>query len=620
MYSEVMWFFYRYEFVFSHDKNWRMYMAVKFAEKVYALAQEIANNCQGLEAPFCTAECPMHTDAMGYIRHIREGRLDDAVRLIREKLFLPATLGRVCAHPCEKVCRRGEEFNEPLAIAALKRYAADKADRIELWDLAVPAPTGKRVAVVGSGPAGAQVAIDLRKAGHEVTIYEKLPVWGGMMRVGIPSYRLPVKVIDFEYSYLERLGIKFKYGVAVGKDVSLPSLRQQYDAVILAHGAHIGIAVKAKDTGLRGMTTAVDFLREISLTGKSTLIGENVVVVGGGDVAMDCARSALRAGAKSARVVCLEQECELPASKHEQTAAEEEGVKFDYGWCVEEVITGLSRVASLRLKNCLALTDAAGKFNPLLGQEAREIPCDTIIYAIGQRVEDIAEGKLRQFNSGRYIVDPETLATDMPGVFVAGDAAGSTIVIEAMALGRKAALSADRYLRGQQLDYQRNYKLEASYKTEFEVPIPPETQNTPRSHTRLVAAEIRKSEFAECDLGFDDDTAKVESERCLECECKDCMKECLMLNEFTQCPGELFGVFLANGQVEPIVPYSCNMCNQCTLVCPEEFKLADAFMAMRKDFVVANQGKSPIKGHGAIDIHQKLSFSGVFTIKRKGRK
>jgi len=595
-------------------------MAVRFAEKVYTLAQEIASNCQGLEAPFCTAECPMHTDALGYIRHIREGRLDDAVRLIREKLFLPATLGRVCAHPCEKVCRRAEEFNEPLSIAALKRYAADKADCEELWDLTVGPSTGKRVAVVGSGPAGAQAAIDLRQAGHDVTIYEKLPVRGGMMRVGIPSYRLPVKVLEFEYGFLDRLGIKFQYGVTVGKDVSLDALRQQYEAVVLAHGAHVGVAARVNGASTFGITTAVEFLREVSLTGKSNVLGESVVVVGGGDVAMDCARSALRAGAKEARVVCLETLCELPASKHEQEAAEEEGVRFDYGWCVDEVIHGLSRVSSVRLKNCLALTDNKGSFNPQLGQDTQAIFCDTIIFAIGQRVEDIAEGKLRQNGSGRYIVNPETLATDIAGVFVAGDAAGSSIVIEAMALGRKAALSADRYLRGQKADHERNFKLEASYKTDYEVPLPPETQNVPRSHARLVAPDVRRRSFDECDLGFDDATAKVESERCLECECKDCMKECLMLNEFTKCPGELFGVFLTNGQVEPIVPYSCNMCNQCTLVCPEEFKLADAFMAMRKDFVVANKGKSPIKGHGAIDIHQKLSFSGVFTIKRKGRK
>jgi len=595
-------------------------MAVKFAEKVYTLAQEIANNCQGQEVPFCTAECPMHTDAMGYIRHIREGRLDDAVRVIREKLFLPGTLGRVCAHPCEKVCRRAEKFNEPLAIASLKRYAADKADREELWDLIVSSPTGKRVAVVGSGPAGAQAAIDLCQAGHEVTIYEKLPVRGGMMRVGIPSYRLPVKVLEFEYSYLDRLGVKFKFGVEVGKDVSLESLRQQYDAVVLAHGAHVGVAAKVKGAAAQGMTTAVEFLREVSLTGKSAMLGESVVVVGGGDVAMDCARSALRAGAKTARIVCLESACELPASKHEQVAAEEEGVFFAYGWCVDEVIPEQSRVASLRLKNCLALTDDAGRFNPQLGQETQTIPCDTIIFAIGQRVEDIAGGLLRLGGSGRYIVNPETLATDLEGVFVAGDAAGSTIVIEAMALGRKAALSADRYLQRQKLDHKRNFKLEASYQTKYDVPLPPDTENTPRSHTRLIAPEVRRQEFAECDLGFDDATAKLESLRCLKCECKECMKECLMLNEFTQFPGLLFGAFLVNGHVEPIVPYSCNMCNQCTLVCPEEFKLADAFMAMRKDFVVANKGKSPMKGHGAIDIHQKLSFSGVFTIKRKGRK
>ncbi|MBT9157620.1 MAG: NADPH-Fe(3+) oxidoreductase subunit beta [Firmicutes bacterium] len=595
-------------------------MAVQYAEQVLKISTEVATGCQGLQPPFCSAECPMHTDAMGYVRLVGEGRLDDAVRKIRERVFLPGTLGRVCAHPCEDVCRRESEFGQPIAVAALKRYAADKADKEELWDLAVGQPTGKKVAIIGSGPAGAQAAVDLRKAGHDVTIFEKLPVVGGMMRVGIPNYRLPDAVLDFEYGYLTKLGVLYKMGIEVGKEIALTDLRASYDAVVLAHGAHKGLMPRVNGASSDGITNAVDFLRELAMTSKSTVLGKSVAVIGGGDVAIDCARSALRAGAEQVQLVTLEKEDELPASRHEQEGAREEGVGFLCGWCTEETVSLSGRVSSLRLKDCRAIMDESGQFNPRLGDQTKEINCDTVIFATGQLVEDISGGAIAQTKGGRYVVDGDTLTTAIPGVFVAGDAAGSTIVIQAMALGRKAALSVDRYLKGQDLATGRDFKSEYTYESKFKVPLEAGTENLKRAHTQVLSVSERTKTFAECDFGLNDEDALAEAQRCLHCECKKCMIECLMLNDFTRCPGELFGSFLGKGDIEPIVPYSCNMCNQCTLVCPEEYKMADIFAGMRKDMVKANHGKSPIKGHGAIDIHQKLSFSKMFTIKRKGRK
>lgn len=595
-------------------------MPVKYNEKVVKAAEEISKDCHGLDLSFCSAECPMHTDVISYVDYIKEGKLEKAVQKIREKLFLPGTLGRICAHPCEKECRRNVEFGHPISIAALKRYAADKADSEGLWDISVGQATGKKVAVVGAGPAGAQAAIDLRKLGHNVTVFEKLKVVGGMMRVGIPEYRLPRNIIDFEYSYLNKLGVEFKLGVEIGKDITFEELKKSYDAVILANGAHKGAVPPVKGKEAAGVTNAVDFLKEVSLTHRSSVIGKSVAVIGGGDVAMDCARSSFRVGAEKVYIVSLESEDTLPASKHEQEGALEEGVVFNCGWGTEEIMSKEGRVSGLRLKECVSVFDGEGKFNPQFGTNFKEIECDTVIFATGQIVEDITSGAIEQGHGGRYVVDRETLSTSVPNVFAAGDSADGTIVVQAMALGRKAAISADRYLSGKDLKEGRDFKMEYSFKSCFDIPLPEDVKDLRRKHTRMLPAMERRKTFDECDLGFDDETVKEEASRCLKCECKKCMKECIMLNDFTDCPGSLFKEFIASGDIEAIIPYSCNICNQCTLVCPKEYKISEVFAAMRKDMVKANNGKSPIKGHRAIDMHQMLSFSKFFTTKQKGGK
>ena len=593
-----------------------------FSQSVLEKAKEIAKNCQGEHNSFCGARCPMHTDVTGYVNLIGEGKLADALLKIREKLFLPGTLGRICAHPCEKVCRRETEFHEPISIAALKRYAADRADKEELWDTSKKLASGKKAAVIGAGPAGAQAAIDLAKDGHEVTIYEKLNVVGGMMRVGIPEYRLPRTVIDFEYSYLHKLGIAFNMGVEVGKDISFSELAARYDAVVLANGAHKGSVppVKGIDAISAGIANAVDFLREVSRNGKGVSVGQKVLVIGGGDVAMDCARTALRLGAKDVAIASLESPEELPASKHEQSGAREEGIAFHCGWGGEEVLNTGGRVSGIKLKKCLSVFDSEGKFSPSYGSEKLELECDMLIFATGQLVADVTAGAVKQGGGGRYVVDKQTLATDMPNVFAAGDCAGGTIVVEAMALGRKAAISASRFLAGQDLSAGRDFVMEYGFETKLDIPLPEGTQNIPRKHTRMLAPETRKLSFEECDLGFDEAAACEESGRCLKCECKKCMQECIMLNDFALYPGALFKRFLEDGNIQPLVAYSCNMCDQCTLVCPKEFKFAELFGAIRRDMVKAHGGQSPMPGHKAINMHQKLGFSKLFTIRSKGGK
>ncbi len=598
-------------------------MKVHFNEKIFEKARVVASECQGHNQAYCTSRCPMHTDAIGYIDLIREDKLEDSIKLIREKLFLPGSLGRICAHPCETECRSNKEFQSPMAIAALKRYAADNADNEKLWDITKKDATGKKVAVIGAGPAGAQAAIDLAKEGHAVTVYEALPHYGGMMRVGIPAYRLPRNIIDFEYSYLEKLGITFVMNTKVGKDISFASIKSAHDAVIVAIGAHKGSIIKSKGDDCKNITNAVDFLKKASLEQKADVPCKKVVVIGGGDVAMDCARTALRLGAEKVCLFSLESRDILPASQHEQHGALEEGVEFFCGYGNVEFAPNTENdantVSSATFTQCLSVFDEQGAFNPTFGTQNVSVECDTVIFATGQLVENIKDCALEQGRGGRFTKDANTLSTSLDGVFVAGDCAGTVIVVEAMASGRKAAYSAIRYLNKEALDANRDFASEVANISSLEIPLPANYEPHPRTNTRQMPVAERLKSFNECDFGYDKESALMEASRCLQCVCKKCMTECIMLNDFTAYPGELFANFLKNNELDPIIAYSCNMCDQCTLVCPEDYKFADIFGQMRKDYIKANNGNSPIKGHKAINMHQSLGFSKFFTTKNKGR-
>ena len=582
--------------------------------------REIAEECQGGHPAFCSARCPMHTDVPAYVNLIADGDFSGALKKIREKLFLPGTLGRICAYPCETECRRNAEFNQPISIAALKRFAATQADSETLWDTSVKPASGKKVAVIGAGPAGAQAAIELAREGHSVTIFEKLDVVGGMMRVGIPEYRLPRDIIDFEYKYLEKLGVVFKMGVEVGRDVQFDDLKKEYDAVIVANGAHKGFVPGMPGLETGGITNAVDFLKSASLEKENLKVGKTVVVIGAGDVAMDCARTSLRLGAETVTVACLESEAEMPASAHEKEGALAEGITFKCGWGGDSISSANGNISAITLKECTSVFDSEGKFSPVYGENKTELACDTLIFATGQIVIDATGGAVEQKGGGRYVADAQTLATSIENVFVAGDCAGATIVVEAMALGRKAAISAIRYLSGKDLSADRDFQAEYHFESELDIPLDEGVEDLPRKHTQMLDPKERIKSFVECDLGFDVETAIAESSRCLDCECKKCMVECIMLNDFTLYPGELFKKFLEDGDIEPIVAYSCNMCDQCTLVCPKEFKFAELFGGIRKAMVKNNKGQSPMPGHKAINMHQKLGFGKFFTVRMKGGK
>ncbi|MGL5100491.1 MAG: FAD-dependent oxidoreductase, partial [Fusobacteriaceae bacterium] len=370
--------------------------------------KHIVDNCMGDSTAACVSACPMNTDVKQYVRLIGEGRGEESLNVIREKLFIPGTLGRICAHPCEQNCRRGEE-DHSISIAYLKRYAADNFDKAENWDLAKAASNGKKVAVIGAGPAGAQAALDLIKKGYAVTIFEKLPVLGGMMRVGIPEYRLPRHIIDTEYSLLQKLEVEIKLGVEIGKDISFDELKKNHDAVVVAVGRQAGrIDRSLENHDAEGIFHAAEYLKEISLTRDFKGAGKVVAVIGGGDVAMDCARSSKRVPGVE-RVISIPLEATfdgMPSSNHEIHGAVEEDVIFKLGYGINRIMKDENgRVSGIELKKCLSLFDAEGRFSPKFDMNQLEVlAIDTLVFAIGQGVDS-------SFDSG------ETLAKRGNGTF-----------------------------------------------------------------------------------------------------------------------------------------------------------------------------------------------------------
>ncbi|UPQ86966.1 FAD-dependent oxidoreductase [Vibrio sinaloensis] len=593
---------------------------VIFSQKLYDTAQDIVDGCMGDADPACQTACPMHTDVKQYVRLAGEGKYKQALDVVRSKLFLPQTLGRICAHPCEAACRRNTEYQQPISVAGIKRFIAEQTDNAKEWDLTVAPDTDKKIAIVGAGPAGAQAAIELRRQGHSVTIFEKLNVYGGMMRVGIPEYRLPRDVIDSEYSYLDMLGIETRFGVEIGKDITFADLREQHDAVVLAHGAHVGSIIPLPGHESNGVFSAVEYLKEISETQAFPRAGKRVMVIGGGDVAMDCARSSWRIGADEVHQCSLESMENLPASQIEIDESEEEGVSFNAGWGPASIEAKDGKVVAITLKKVASIFDAEGNFAPQYTDETRTIEVDTVVFATGQVVADITDGALEQTRGGRYVVDKETLATSVEGVYVAGDACGGNIVVEAMALGHKAALSIERQLAKRPLTEGRDFTLEYSYSSRLEIPLPEGTVDLPRLHGELRDADERKRDFKQVDLGFKAEDIKAEATRCLQCTCKLCMSECIMMNDFGDCPKTLMKEFIDNQDMDPLLSYSCNACDQCTLVCPKDYPMKEVFMGARADFVKANDGNSPIAGHKAINMHQKLGFSKFFTMAKSAVK
>ena len=566
--------------------------------------KEIAEHCMGEETAACVATCPMHTNVKEYVRLIREGKGEEAIKVIRDQLFLPGTLGRICAHPCEGKCK-WNEGKSPMAIASLKRYAADHFDREEDWNLSCKDENGKKVAVIGAGPSGLQAALELRKEGCQVTVFEKMPVRGGMLRIGIPAYRLPRTILEREISYLDRLGVKFELNCEIGKNKPFSEILENFDSVIVAVGKQQGRVDRNLDHwDAKGIFSAAGFLKEAAMTQDVKESGKVVLVVGGGDVAMDCARTARRLNAaEKVYSVCLEDSYNtMASSNHEIKGALAEGVKFNHAQAIQKIHTDENgRVSGVTLKKCLSMFDENGRFAPAYDEEdTRELKVDTIVFAIGQGVEaEFAGEDLEQRPNSTFACDKDTLqSTKNEKIFVAGDASGeSVIAIQALATGRRAAQSVIRFLRGEDLRSGRELKDTWTYETKLQMPVDWDAITGQREDMQELDPKKRIRSFDEVALGYTKEEAEREAARCRQCECKLCMKECIMLNDYTECPKSLFKKYLEEGyeNLDHMIAYSCNECSQCTLKCPKEFNMKGIFTALKEDYAEKNNGLVPLE-------------------------
>jgi len=474
-----------------------------------------ATVCRGLvEAP-CKHTCPAGVDVPRYIRYIAAKRYADALDVIREKIPFPAVCGRICFHPCERKCRR-RELDEAVAVRALKRFAVEKGTRRRKRRTPKAAPTGKRVAVVGSGPAGLTAAYYLAKSGHRVTVFEKLPQPGGMLRSGIPAFRLPRQVLDEEIKEIKKAGVRIRTNSRVASVDKL--FKRGYDAILLAIGAHRGLKMGIPGEDAPGVHDCITFLREVNM-GVGVETGKRVAVVGGGSSAMDAARTAVRQGACDVTVIYRRTRAEMPAAAEEVEEAASEGVKMRF----LAAPTAIRQEASALKVDCIRMelgpVDESGRPRPLPVEGSEfEIEVDSVIMAVGQVPEALPEAGCEVDERGRPIVDEMSMETNRPGLFAAGDmVTGPASVIEAIAAGRAAAQSIDRYLGGRgNID-----EVLAPAEKLSSLEMPEEQEERPRTRIPQRSVAERLADAGEVELGYSEQLALMEASRCLRCDLEE---------------------------------------------------------------------------------------------------
>ena len=510
--------------------------------------------------PPCTDNCPAGIRIRDYLELVENGKITEALQLLQEDNPFPAITGRVCYHPCESGCNR-KYFDEPLAIHSIERFIGDYGAG---QDIPVAPGSGEngKIAVIGSGPAGLSAAYYLAKKNYGVTIFEALPVSGGMLRVGIPEYRLPGSILDREIARISKMGVQIKNNIALGKDITVDKLlKQGYKAVFIATGAHQSQSLDIPGEDTKEVVPGVSFLRDIRLS-KKVKVGAKIVVIGGGNVAVDAARSALRLGAKEVVIIYRRSRTEMPAGAEEISACEAEGIKIEFLATPVEILTKAGKVAGIKcVRMKLGRTDKSGRRNPVPvpGSEFTVV-ADMVVTAVGQS-PDLAfiqgNDQITITGRGTIMADSKNMRTAREGVYAGGDVvSGPATVVEAIAAGKKAAIAINAAISGQPLPETTHGEvisyqdLNVDYFTKVPRQVEPE-----------LPVGKRKSAFKEVNTGLEATAVIDEAGRCFHCGACNLCAVCSSL-----CPEGILSTSIENGWKPDLE--QCKGCGICAVECP----------------------------------------------------
>jgi len=519
--------------------------------------------------PPCQAACPLHQGVRDYLLAIATGNFDQALAIIKETNPLPFVCGTICAHHCEDECRRNN-VDQPLSIRGLKRFA------VENGKAAVPPPAASkgskgRVAIIGAGPSGLTAAYDLARLGVAVTVFDREQSAGGAVRHYIPLYRLPDEVIDQDIEEIAAQGVEFKFGVELGRDLTIEQLQKEgYNAVLLALGLPVSRGLNIPGVEGEGVYYALPFLKQVKREGFKFTGSPTVIVIGGGNVAMDVARSALRCGAGKVKLACLESAEEMPAFDWEIEEAKEEGVEMFCSWGPNAILRENGKITGLEAVECTCVFDPEGRFNPSFNQDCKQfIEGDVVIFAIGQGGDpEPVRKEIEVDERGRIVFNNRTMTTSREGVFACGEVVtGPGTAVQSMANGRLAAQAILSYLEGKSFDSAALEEVPAI--EQLDQAVLAEVKKVPRNVIPMLTPEERVKHFKQAELGYDTVTAVCEARRCLTCYagaqrieelCANCLT-CVRI-----CPYNV-PVIGEDGQVS-IRSKQCQSCGLCLSICP----------------------------------------------------